>query len=244
MTKRLILVVGASTCGKTSCLEGLENHEKVLYLNCESGKGLPFRNKFIKQVITEPMREILGAGSYLEQAAKHPEMCDTIVIDSLTLLMEQFETRYVKTAPDTRAAWGSYGDFFKTLLNQVIPTIPQSVILTAHTSEVYNDKESVVETKVKLKGSIMNVGVEAYFNDVVACKKMAIKDLEPYQSDLLHITEEDRDIGYKHVIQTRLTKETKNERIRANKDMWARNETYIDGNIQLVLNRLNEYYGD
>ena len=109
MTKRLILVVGASTCGKTSCLEGLENHEKVLYLNCESGKGLPFRNKFIKQVITEPMGEILGAGSYLEQAAKHPEMCDTIVIDSLTLLMEQFETRYVKTAPDTRAAWGSYG---------------------------------------------------------------------------------------------------------------------------------------
>lgn len=102
----------------------------------------------------------------------------------------------------------------------------------------------VTETRVKLKGSVMNIGVESYFNDIVACKKIDLKELEKYQNDLLHITENDELLGYKHVLQTRLTKETRNERIRSNPDMWDIKETYIDGNIQLVLNRLNDYYGD
>ena len=109
---------------------------------------------------------------------------------------------------------------------------------------VYNEKEMVTETKIKLKGAVMNIGVESYFNDIVACKKVPISELEKYQNDLLHITEDDRDLGYKHVIQTRLTKETRNERIRSNPDTWSKNETYIDGNIKLVLDRLNSYYGD
>lgn len=244
MPKRLLLVVGKSTAGKTSSLKGLKDHEKVLYLCCESGKGLPFQNKFKKEIITDPISEILGTNGFLQQAAAHPDKIDTIVIDSLTILMEMFETRYVKTSADTRAAWGQYGDYFRTLLTQTIPTIPQSVILTAHTSEVYNEKELISEIKVKLKGSIMNTGVEAYFNDVVACKIMSIKDLEKYQSPLLNITPDEEELGFKHVIQTRLTKETRNERIRANQDMWSKNETFIDGNIQLVLDRLQEYYGD
>ena len=51
-------------------------------------------------------------------------------------------------------------------------------------------------------------------------------------------------LGFKHVIQTRLTKDTINEKIRSSDDMWDVKETYIDGNVQLVLDRMNEYYGD
>lgn len=244
MPKRLICVVGQSASGKTSSLRGLDEQEKVLYLGCESGKGVNFPNKFKKKVITEPLSEMIGDNSYIRQAGAHPEKFNTIIIDSLTFLMRMFEIKYVKTATNTMQAWGLYGDFFDNLLNQEIPKLPQNVIITAHTSDVYNEKEMVTETKIKLKGAVMNIGVESYFNDIVACKKVPISELEKYQNDLLHITEDDRDLGYKHVIQTRLTKETRNERIRSNPDTWSKNETYIDGNIKLVLDRLNSYYGD
>jgi hypothetical protein len=59
---------------------------------------------------------------------------------------------------------------------------------------------------------------------------------------LLVITEEEEALGYKHVFQTRLTKETKDERLRGPMGMWSVKETYIDNNMQLVLNRLHEYY--
>ena len=39
-----------------------------------------------------------------------------------------------------------------------------------------------------------------------------------------------------------LTKETVNERIRSPMGMWPRNETYIDNNLQNVINRLHKYY--
>lgn len=244
MPRRLVMVCGQSASGKTMSLQGLTDHEKVLYLGCEAGKGCPFKNKFKKQIITDPLSEMVGDNSYIRQVANHPDKISTIVIDSLTFLMSMFETKYVKTASNTMQAWGLYGDFFINLLNQEIPKLPQDVIITAHTSDVYNEKELVTETKVQLKGAVMKVGVESYFNDIVATKKVSLKELEKYQNDLLHITPWEEELGYKHVIQTRLTKETKNERIRSNPDMWDPKETYIDGNIQLVLNRLNEYYGD
>ena len=46
----------------------------------------------------------------------------------------------------------------------------------------------------------------------------------------------------KYVFQTRLTKETVYERIRSPMGMFQINETYIDNDVQLVLNRLREYY--
>ena len=246
MAKRLLLICGVSTGGKTSSLSGLQNQEKVLYLNAESAKGgnLPFRNKFMKKVITEPMAEILGEGGYLNQCKNNPSKVDTVVIDSLTFLMEMYETRYINTAADTRKAWGGYSDFFKNLMNQSIATIPQNVILTAHVSDVYNDKDLCLETKIKLKGSLMNNGIEAYFNDIVSAKRVNIKTLANYENDLLHISDEEKELGFKHVLQTRLTKDTCFERIRSNVDMWKKNETFIDCNAQLVLDRLNEYYGE
>jgi hypothetical protein len=88
----------------------------------------------------------------------------------------------------------------------------------------------------------MNQGVESYFSNVISTKKVPTKNLSADGTDLLTITEDEDELGFKYVFQTRLTKDTVNERIRGPHMMWDRAETYIDNNLQLVLNRLHEYY--
>ena len=62
------------------------------------------------------------------------------------------------------------------------------------------------------------------------------------ESKMLNIDDEEELLGYKYVYQTKLTKDTVNERIRSPMRMWSVKETYIDNNLQHVLNRLHEYY--
>lgn len=244
---RTLLVCGTATSGKTTSLKSLENQEKVLYLNCESAKGLdlPFRNKFMKRLITDPEVELKGAGSFLDQARKHSDKIDIVVIDSLTMCMRTYENKYVKTAPNTQQAWGAYADFVDNLLNQEIATLPQTVIVTAHVGETEDKKTFTTETKALIKGSVGKVGVEAYFNNIVSCKRLPVEWLKAnYKNDLLTYTEKEEALGFKHVIQTQLTKDTCSEKLRSNEDMWTEQETFINGDIQLVLNRLKEYYGE
>lgn len=77
---------------------------------------------------------------------------------------------------------------------------------------------------------------------MIASKKVRVKDLKDYGSDLLTITPEEEALGYKYVFQTKLTKDTVNERLRGPLGLWDTKETFIDNNIQLVLTRLHEYY--
>ncbi len=236
----LILVSGVSTTGKSRSLKNLKPQEGVMYLNCEAGKKLPFPNKFETFVITDPY-QVYEA---FDHAAANPDLYHTIVIDSLTFLMDMFESMYVLTAADTRTAWGGYQQFFKTLMQDKVAKAEVDVIFTAHTLAQYNEEQMVMENKVPVKGSLKSNGIEAYFSVVVSTKKMKLKDLEKFQNDLLHITEDDEDVGFKYVFQTRLTKDTVNERIRAPEGMWARNETYIDNDVALVLQRIREHYAD
>lgn len=247
MTGKLVLITGKSTTGKSYSLSGLKEQEKVLYLNCEAGKNLPFKNSFKREIITAPLTELVGEGCFLRQAEKHPDKINTVVIDSLTFLMDMYETKYIKTATNTQQAWGTYADFFINLLNQEIPRLIKvgiNVIVTAHVADRYNESELAVETSIPIKGSIGKKGAEAFFENMVSTKKMKIKDLEAYKNDNLHITEDDIELGFKNVFQTRLTKDTVNERLRENRNMWKKNETFIDNDISIVLNRLNEFYGE
>jgi len=118
----------------------------------------------------------------------------------------------------------------------------KNVLFLAHTADKMNTGEMIIETTVPVKGSLKNNGIESYFSQVVAAKKMTIKALAAYQSPLLVITPEEEALGFKHVFQTRLTKDTVNERLRGPMGMWDVNETYIDNNMQLVFDRLREYY--
>jgi hypothetical protein len=100
-----------------------------------------------------------------------------------------------------------------------------------------------MERKVPIKGALKNVGLESYFSVVVAAKKVQLSQLEKYSSDLLTFSSDEEMLGFKYVFQTRLTKETVNERIRSPMGMFAINETYINNDVQLLLDRLTAYYG-
>jgi hypothetical protein len=235
----LVLVGGKSATGKSASLMGLEKPERVLYLNCESGKKLPFRAKFLQKTVTDPL-QIIEAFDWA--AGDGHDTVDTIVIDTLTYLLDMYESLYIYGNANTQKAWGDFSQYFKTLMQQKVASSDKRVIFTAHTADKLNESEMLMETSVPVKGSLKGNGIESYFSCVIATKKMTLKQLEKYKSPLLTITPEEEALGFKYVFQTRLTKETVGERIRGPLGMWDSNETFIDNNVQLVLNRLAEYY--
>lgn len=234
----LVLISGKSATGKSACLHQLRNPEGVIYLNCEAGKKLPFRSKFKELKVTDP-NQVYQA---FVEAENMPDV-HSIVIDTATFMMDMYENLYVLTASNTMKAWGDYGTFWKNLMSQYVAKSTKNVIFLAHTMDVLNEAEMVNETLVKVKGSLMNQGIESYFSTVISTKKIPLNKLEGYESGLLNVTPEEEALGYKYVFQTKLTKDTVNERIRAPMGMWDQNETYIDNNAQNVLDRLHEYYG-
>jgi hypothetical protein len=239
LNPNIILIGGKSATGKTFSLKDLKDPEGVLYLCTEGNKALPFKSKFDQRTVTDPL-QVYQAFEWV----KHKDHIHTVVIDSLTFLMDMYETQYVLTSTDGRKAWGEYAQFFKKLIQQYIAETTKNVILIAHTSDVYNDKEFVSETFVKIKGSVMNTGVESYFNQVVTTKKVKLHQLADYENDLLEVNEEEAIIKMKYVFQTRLTEETAYERIRSPTGMWKREETFVDNNIQHVLDRIHSYYSE
>lgn len=237
----LVLICGKASTGKSLSLRNIKKPEGVIYLNCEAGKKLPFRSKFKEFVITDPM-QIQQAFS---EAEGMPEV-HTIVIDSLTYLMDMYESIYVIPKAGTKEgmkAWSDYAQYFKTMMQQWVASSSKNVVFIAHTKDILNESEMAIETKVPIKGSLANNGVESYFSTIVSTKKVNLKAIDDYQSDLLNIDEEEEIIGLKYVFQTKLTKETVNEAMRSPLGMWDRKETFIDNDLQHVLNRLHEYYG-
>lgn len=233
----MVAIVGKSSTGKSASLMEIDNPEGVMYLNCEAGKKLPFKSKFWEITITDPMQVLEAI-----QAAEDDPNVHTIVIDSLSFLLEMYVSLNVVNSANGMKAWGDFGQFIKTLFQQYVAASTKNIIFTSHTADKYNESELVTEVAMPVQGSTKNVGLEAYFSCVIATKKVKLKELEKYQNDMLTITEEDKMLGYKHVYQTRLTKETSAERLRGPMGMWKVNETYIDNNIQHVINRLHEYY--
>jgi len=128
-------------------------------------------------------------------------------------------------------------------MQKTIAESTKNVIVTAHTHTQLNEQDGFMQTCVPIKGSLKNNGVESYFSCVISTKRMALSDLEPYKNDLLTISEEEEMLGFKYVFQTRHTKKTKDEAIRSPMGMWSVQETFIDNDIQLVIDRLDKYYG-
>lgn len=215
----------------------LEKPEGVMYLNCEAGKRLPFNSKFKQFVITDPLQ----INEAFDKAEEMPEV-HTIVVDSLTYLLDMYESIYVLNSTNGMQAWGQFAQYFKVLMQQYVAKSTKNVIFTAHTSDTLNESEMLMETKVPVKGSLKNNGIESYFTVVIASKKVQLKNLKEYGSDLLTITPEEEALGFKYVFQCKLTKDTVNERLRGPLGLFDTKETFIDNNMQLVLNKLRDYY--
>lgn len=252
MNDQLVLIVGESGVGKSASLRNIRDQEDWLYLGTEAGKRLPFKNKFERHIITDPYQvheafDYATFGIIGDTPADNvpkPENNKGIITDSLTFLMDMFETNYVLNAANTMTAWGAYQQFFKILLQQKVAAYGKPVVFTAHVKEELNEKTAEMKTSVPIKGALKGNGVEAYFSTVVSAKKVELKLLEKYGNDLLTISDEEKELGYKHVFQTRPTKTTTGERIRSPMGLFSREQTYMDNDVQLLLDHLTAFYAD
>lgn len=97
---QLVLICGVSASGKSASLRNIRNQERWLFMNTEAGKRLPFKNKFRSARVDDPY-QVLQAFDY---AIEHKDEVDGIIIDSLTFLMDQYESKYVLTSSNTMKA--------------------------------------------------------------------------------------------------------------------------------------------
>lgn len=235
---QLVLISGESGTGKSASLMNIPEQDKWIYCNCESGKRLPFKNQYNQMKITDPYRVFKG----FEAMKKNPDKFNGLIVDTLTFLMDMYESQYVLTADNTMKAWGDYQQYFKELMQEYVAGTDKAVIILAHTRQDYNEKTLDYQTAVPVKGALKNNGIEAYFSTVVSTKKVSLDILEKYQNDLLNITPTDRRLGYKHVFQTQLTEGTIGDRIRSPIGLFTEEQTYMDNDAGLLLKHLNEYY--
>ncbi len=238
---QLILISGESTTGKSASLRNIRNQDRWVYMNTEAGKKLPFRNKFNTVRISDPYQVV----EYFNEAIENRDMLDGIIIDSITFLMDMFETQYVVNSANTMAAWGNYAQFFKDLMQRLVVQFNKPVIIIAHTKDEYDEKNLDTKTAVPIKGSLKNNGVEAYFSTVVSTKRMTLKDLQPFiegDGGVLSVTEEEEDLGFKYVFQTRLTSKTTGQRIRSPMGMFRKDQTFMDNDAQVLLDHLHKFY--
>ena len=104
----LVLITGKSATGKSASLKDLKGAEGVMYLNCENNKKLPFKSKFHEYTITDPNQVAEGI-----LAAENMPNVHTIIIDTLTYMMDMYESVHVLNSTNTMQAWGEYFQFFK-----------------------------------------------------------------------------------------------------------------------------------
>ena len=239
MNGQLLLISGESASGKSMSLMNIPNQDRWMYMNTEAGKPLPFKNTFKKGTVTDPYQ----VPASIDQATEAPNI-DGVIIDSLTFMMDMYESLYVIGAKDGRAAWQNFAQFFKNLMQQNVANALDAgkhVVFLAHTKTeqdaALNDK-----TYVPVKGSLGNQGIEAYFSTVVSTKKVQLEELEGMDPNLLHVGEDEEIVGYKHVFQTRLTKATVGERIRGPIGLFAKNQIYMDNDVELLIQHMNAYY--
>jgi hypothetical protein len=236
---QLVLISGESGSGKSASLRNIPNQERWMYLNCEAGKRLPFQNKFWSLKIVDPYQVY---EAFDHAMVNVPEKVDGVIIDTATFLMDMFESVYIIGAADTQKQWSAYAQFFKNLMQDKVVNFGKPVIILGHTRAELNESSHIMERAVPIKGALKNNGIEAYFSTVVSTKKVDLRELEKYGSDLLTITDEDRELGYKHVFQTRLTKGTVGERIRSPMGLFTPKQTYMDNDAQLLLDHLRQFY--
>jgi len=243
-----ILICGESGSGKSASLRNLADRKDVLYLNCESGKPLPFRNSFKKKVVTDPEEIIDFLDELIDlQNVDGKEPFKVIVIDTLSFLMDMYETEHVIDAHDTQKMWGHYGQYFPRLMMRT-SKLNAFFIFLGHLDIFFDEQEGMMRYKVPVKGALAKKGLEARFTTVLYVKKMSIKDILKgvggTPSDLLNISKTEESKSFKHVFLTDSDKNTIGGRIRTPMGMFASDELYIDNDVLPVLKRLSEYYSE
>jgi len=233
--KHVVLIMGKPNTGKTTSLMTIKNQEKYVYLNTDL-KDCSFKNKFYTFNIDDP-KDILA---YIEQIESNSDI-DGVILDTITFLMDNFEQQYIIPSSNTQKAWQEYSTFYKKVIHLIQKGSKDYAVL-AHAKDVMNESEMILENKVPVKGSVGATGVEANFTTILGSRTLSIKEALKWENELLTISNEEKEDGVKYVFQTRIDKDTLGHKYRSQMGLWAREEKYINNDLQLVFDRLHQYY--
>lgn len=235
--KNIVLIMGPPNTGKSTSLMNLSNQEKWVYLNTDL-KELPFSDSFAKNIEVAEAAKVVN---YIEQIEQQADI-EGVVLDTISFLMQMYERQVVNTAVDTMKAWGNYGNFYRQFIHAIKSGSKDYAIL-AHEAVEHNEQTMQMESKVPIKGAVGRIGVEADFTTILSTKQVSVKELAGHENDLLHITPEEEEDGLKYVFCTRVTGQTRGQKMRSAIGLWKREELYIDNDIDQVFKRLKQYYG-
>lgn len=234
----VIAVCGLAGNGKSTSLESIPNQNSWLYLNCETNKPLPFSHNFKEVVITNPSQ----LSKMIKSGADNPK-CEGIIIDTFTSALDMQEMYAKKTAEDKYKIWDMYRDYILNLFQGSIANCNKPIIFLCHV-EMAKDIKGRSKLAISVKGSTSNRGIESYFTNIVYADYVELDELDEYENSMLTINEDEKIDDGKYVFQTRKTAMGVGLNIRQSKNLWSRNETYIDNNIMHVINKLKAYYGE
>jgi len=233
--KHIVLIMGQPNSGKSTSLMNMKNQDQMVYLNTDL-KALPFADKFMKNIEVADAADIIDFIDQIEAGD-----CDGAVLDTITFLMSMYERQHVTGAVDGLRAWGEYGNFYRNFIHAIKSGSKDYAIL-AHEEVVHNEQTMQLESRVPIKGAVGKIGVEADFTTILSTKQMPLNKLAGIENNLLNITDEEKEDGFKYVFCTRVTKDSVGQKMRAAVGLWNRNELYIDNDLEQVFTRLREYY--
>ena len=99
---KTLLISGESGTGKSTSLMNIKNPEGVLYLNCDSGKALPFNSRFKEVTVNDPY----DLFEYFDQINKdETKRFHTIIIDTVSFLMDKLGKWKLSPAYDVTYAY-------------------------------------------------------------------------------------------------------------------------------------------
>jgi hypothetical protein len=235
--KKVVLVMGPPNTGKSTALMQIKKQQEWVYLNADL-KDLPFKDNFAMNVEIADAPDVID---YIKEIESQPGIRGAI-LDTVSFLMAMYERQYVTYAADTQSAWGGYGNFYREFIHEIKAGSKDYAIL-AHEAVTHNEQTMSMESSVPVKGAVGRIGVEADFTTILSTKQMPLEKLKGFENDLLHISPEEEEDGFKYVFCTRITKEHVGQKMRSAIGLWDRKELYIDNDIEQVFTRLNQYYG-
>ena len=211
-----LLIVGKSSTGKSSSFRNLDMSKTVL-VNAEA-KTPPFKahKKLYKHVYPSSTTQVLNGMKQMEEE----EGKLTIIIDSISMLMDMFYAERVKNAANGLGAWSDYKDYFLELIN-FAKRSKHDYIFTALAKDSYNESEYISETFASVQGSLF-------------------KNIESHFTVVLHtvVVEEDGELKHKFITN----KDVNNKGLSCKSPFEMFDEKYIDNDVTIALKAMHEYY--
>lgn len=244
-----ILIAGLTATGKTTSLRNLAlnhpNPKSVAYICCEAGKTPIWAKRFTTttDAITHPDQVV----EFFAAVEEMPNI-EYCVLDGFNFLMKMFVSEVIDNMSNTQVGWGDYAKFIQRFMQQTVGNSTKKWIILAHNEEetvMTGPNTGMKQYRVPLQGSEAKHGYEAWFNHVIYTTKIPtalaqklLDEGEFVNPEQFTISPQERKAKYAFVTQQ--TDDFALGRIRSDFGTWDLNQTYIDNDIQLVMNHFDK----